>query len=176
MDKITTYNNVRIVIFRNFDITSLTLFCYFDQEINLKGLRHPPVTQYSNFPLKKLLTIAAKQTKVDGKAGAICEQALTSMRTVMYFNGQKQEISRYCTHFKFKISPFRYSQILERLDKVGIRYALYTGVWYMLQNMICFPSLGLCIWAGSRMAYYGEVDAGIIISVSLAGKKKNLNW
>lgn len=38
---------------------------------------------------------AREEGKVYGKAGAIAEEALTSIRTVIAFNGQEHECERY---------------------------------------------------------------------------------
>lgn len=41
-----------------------------------------------------MLELTTEQSKLDGEAGAVAEQALTSIRTVMYFNGQEHEIDK----------------------------------------------------------------------------------
>ena len=39
--------------------------------------------------------LAKEQEKKNAEAGGVAQQALSSMRTVMYFNGQEHECKRY---------------------------------------------------------------------------------
>ncbi|KAH9513517.1 Multidrug resistance protein 1 [Bulinus truncatus] len=85
---------------------------------------------------KLLATYSAKEQQKYAKAGAIAEEVLSCIRTVISFNGQPQEIKKY-------------SHALEESKKLGIRKSVFAGLSVGLTFFIMFCAYALAFWFGS---------------------------
>ncbi|XP_055864045.1 ATP-dependent translocase ABCB1-like isoform X3 [Biomphalaria glabrata] len=85
---------------------------------------------------KLLSTYSAREQEKYAKAGAIAEEVLSCIRTVISFNGHSQEIKKY-------------SLALEESKKLGIRKSIFAGLSVGLTFFIMFCAYGLAFWFGS---------------------------
>ena len=73
----------------------------YDWKLTLIMLSVAPFLMISGtFMAKMMATSAAREAQIYAKAGAVAEEALTSIRTVVAFNGQQYECNRYDTALK----------------------------------------------------------------------------
>ncbi|GFN90381.1 multidrug resistance protein 1-like, partial [Plakobranchus ocellatus] len=86
---------------------------------------------------KIMTTYSALEQAKYAKAGAIAEEVLSCIRTVISFNGHSKEISRYST-------------ALDESQKVGIKKSIFTGLSVGTTMLIMFCAYGLAFWYGSR--------------------------
>ena len=81
---------------------------------------------------------SAKEQSIYGKAGAIAEEVLSSIRTVFAFGGEEKEIGRYDS----KLSLARKAGVMR-----GVLVALGAGVmWFII-----YGSYGLAFWYGVKL-------------------------
>ena len=100
-----------------------------------------------------------------GRAGAIAEEVLASIRTVVAFGGQQKEIEKYCEALKEakRNSIIKGTLVLSTIGLMfGIVYAAYgVGFWYglkMIQDYRDKPEYGQCILNCGFNAAGGDVD------------------
>ena len=82
--------------------------------------------------------LTGKELSSYGKAGAIAEEVLSSIRTVVSFNGQKKEVSRYEAH-------------LGEARKAGITRGILTAVGNAINYFLLFFMYALAFWFGTKM-------------------------
>ncbi|KAF9195458.1 Multidrug resistance protein 1 [Haplosporangium sp. Z 767] len=104
-----------------------------------------------------LMAKYAIQTTTDGqdsyaKAGGLAEQAISSIRTVVAFGGQKRELNKF-------------SAILDVAYKSGVKKAIATGVGMGSFMLIMFLSYSLAFWYGSREVKEGHMTSGDVLKV-----------
>ncbi|CAI4228037.1 unnamed protein product [Auanema sp. JU1783] len=104
------------------------------------------------FIAKLMATAATREAKKYAIAGGIAEEVLTSMRTVIAFNGQHKECARY-------------DKALEAGKSTGILRSLYVGSGLGLTFLIMFSSYCLAFWVGTNFVYNGSMDAGNVMTV-----------
>ncbi|CAG0893493.1 unnamed protein product [Darwinula stevensoni] len=105
-------------------------------------------------------SVAEKEAKCYGKAGAVAEEVLSSIRTVISFGGQNKEVERY-------------EKNLFAAQKMGVRRGMVVGLgggvaWFMI-----FASYSLAFWYGPKLILEsrpelggnGDYDAGVLIIV-----------
>ncbi|CAL1527237.1 unnamed protein product [Lymnaea stagnalis] len=85
---------------------------------------------------KLMATYSAREQEKYAKAGAIAEEVLSCIRTVISFNGHSREIKKY-------------SHALEESKKLGIRKSIFAGLSIGLTFLIMFCAYGLAFWFGS---------------------------
>ena len=78
------------------------------------------------------------ELKAYAKAGAVAEEVLGSVRTVMAFGGQKKEIDRYGEH------------LVDARD-FGIKKGTINGLSMGVVFCVMFCSYGLAFWYGSKL-------------------------
>ncbi|KAF9905616.1 Multidrug resistance protein 1 [Linnemannia zychae] len=86
------------------------------------------------------------------RAGSIAEQAISSIRTIVSFGGQKRETAAY----------------VKELDAAflnGKKRAIATGAGVGAFMFIIFATYGLTFWYGSRQVYDGHMTGGEVINV-----------
>ncbi|KAF9977124.1 ATP-binding cassette, sub-B (MDR TAP), member 4 [Actinomortierella ambigua] len=88
-------------------------------------------------------------------AGAIAEQAIGSIRTVVSFGGQQREQRDYAKH-------------LDDAYAAGFRKAFATGSGNASFVLILFSAHALAFWYGSELVGRGEISPGQIIAVFFA--------
>ena len=80
-------------------------------------------------------SFAEKEMAAYGKAGSIAEEALSAIRTVVAFGGQKKEVERYADN-------------LVPAKKSGILRGMLTGVSGGLMFGIMYMAYALAFWYG----------------------------
>ncbi|KAF9584456.1 Multidrug resistance protein 1 [Lunasporangiospora selenospora] len=104
-----------------------------------------------------LMAKYATETSSDGqdsyaRAGALAEQAFSSIRTVVAFDGQKREMKKY-------------QVLLDEAYGAGLKKAIATGLGMGSFMMILFLSYSLAFWYGSHQVRDGKMDAGAVLAV-----------
>ncbi|CAG5126531.1 unnamed protein product, partial [Candidula unifasciata] len=104
-------------------------------------------------------TYSAREQQLYASAGAIAEEVISCIRTVISFNGHSRELHRY-------------GVALEGCKKLGIRKSVFAGLSVGLLFLAMFAAYGLAFWFGSTQVndYYnsnGEdgLSPGAILSV-----------
>ena len=82
--------------------------------------------------------LTAKEQNIYGKAGAIAEEVLSSIRTVIAFGGEEKEIARYDGKLAFA-------------RKAGIMRGTLVGVGAGLMWFIIYGSYALAFWYGVKL-------------------------
>ncbi|GET00767.1 multidrug resistance protein 1 [Rhizophagus clarus] len=88
-------------------------------------------------------------------AGAVAEQVLSGIRTVVSFGGEKRELARY-------------KNKLDEAYKSGVRKAFISGTGLGAMMGIMFGSYGLAFWFGSILVVRGEQTGGEVLNVFFA--------
>lgn len=87
---------------------------------------------------KLLATFTTKELSAYAKAGAVAEEILTAIRTVVAFNGQQKALSQYDAN-------------LLDAKKVGIKKSITTNVSMGLSQCIIFGAYALAFWYGTKL-------------------------
>ncbi|KAM8967104.1 ATP-binding cassette sub-family B member 5-like [Pelodytes ibericus] len=87
---------------------------------------------------KLLVSLTSKELSAYAKAGAVAEEVLSSMRTVVAFAGQEKEIKRYTSN-------------LGEAKKVGIKKAMASQFALGLMYFVIYASYGLGFWYGTTL-------------------------
>lgn len=93
-----------------------------------------------------------KEAEKYAKAGAIAEEALSSIRTVVAFNGQEHECQRY-------------EKALEAGKIDGIKKSMYIGGGLSLTFFTIFASYALAFWMGTGYVAEGYLDPKTVFTV-----------
>ncbi|KAI7832818.1 putative ABC transporter protein [Gamsiella multidivaricata] len=88
------------------------------------------------------------------KAGGVAEQAISSIRTVVAFGGQKKETAAYLKH-------------LDNAYKAGAKRTRVAGIGNGLILFILFLTYGLGFWYGSNRVAAREITSGQVLNVFL---------
>ncbi|ULT92827.1 hypothetical protein L3Y34_010131 [Caenorhabditis briggsae] len=104
------------------------------------------------FLAKLLATAATKEAKQYAVAGGIAEEVLTSIRTVIAFNGQEYECKRY-------------EEALSHGRKTGIKKSFLIGAGLASFFVIIYASYCLAFWVGTNFVYNGRLDSGTVLTV-----------
>lgn len=134
--------------------------------------------------LQIVISLTSKELKAYSKAGAVAEEVLSSIRTVVAFGAQEKEIQRsvsllmtICLVFFFFFPKsialcfvfLRYTQNLKYAKDVGIKKAIASklslGAVYFFMN----GTYGLAFWYGTSLILHGEpgYTIGTVLAVSL---------
>ncbi|XP_076808833.1 ATP-dependent translocase ABCB1-like [Clavelina lepadiformis] len=102
-----------------------------------------------------LYTIGGKFTKEEldsyAKAGAVAEEVISSIRTVVAFGGQEKECERY-------------EENLLHARKVGLKKGLVSGASLGFLFLCLFAMYGLGFWYGSTLVLAGEIVVGDLLT------------
>ncbi|KAK6047784.1 ABC transporter, ATP-binding protein [Cooperia oncophora] len=101
---------------------------------------------------KLMASAATREAKKYAVAGGIAEEVLTSMRTVIAFNGQPYECERY-------------EKALEAGKATGIKKSLYIGIGLGITFLIMFSSYCLAFWVGTDFVFKNEMQGGTVMTV-----------
>ncbi|EAR92380.2 ABC transporter family protein (macronuclear) [Tetrahymena thermophila SB210] len=80
--------------------------------------------------------VVKKTSQEYQQAGGVAEQALSSIRTIKSLNGEQFEADKF-------------SSLITKAYKVSIKYSIFTGIAYGIQNMMLFFDFSLTFWVGS---------------------------
>ncbi|CAL2047788.1 unnamed protein product [Caenorhabditis brenneri] len=104
------------------------------------------------FLAKLLATAATKEAKQYAVAGGIAEEVLTSIRTVIAFNGQEYECKRY-------------EEALAHGKKTGIKKSFLIGAGLASFFVIIYASYCLAFWVGTNFVYSERLKSGTVLTV-----------
>ncbi|XP_036393962.1 ATP-dependent translocase ABCB1 [Megalops cyprinoides] len=88
---------------------------------------------------KILASLTSKELSAYAKAGAVAEEILVSIRTVMAFNGQKKAVEKYETN-------------LVEAKNFGIKKAITTNGSMGITQFIIFGTYALAFWYGTKLS------------------------
>ncbi|XP_010425612.2 PREDICTED: ABC transporter B family member 15 [Camelina sativa] len=103
---------------------------------------------------RALISISTKIREEYNEAGFVAEQAISSVRTVYAFSGERKTISKFSTALQGSV-------------KLGIRQGLAKGIT-IGSNGITFAMWGFMSWYGSRMVMYHGAEGGTVFAVAAA--------
>ncbi|KAK2488631.1 hypothetical protein MC885_007996 [Smutsia gigantea] len=98
----------------------------------------------SSFTDKELLAYA--------KAGAVAEEVLAAIRTVIAFGGQKKELERY-------------NKNLEEAKRIGIKKAITSNISIGVAFLLIYASYALAFWYGTSLVLSNEYSIGQVLTV-----------
>ncbi|XP_045350637.1 ATP-dependent translocase ABCB1 isoform X4 [Leopardus geoffroyi] len=98
----------------------------------------------SSFTDKELLAYA--------KAGAVAEEVLAAIRTVIAFGGQKKELERY-------------NKNLEEAKRIGIKKAITANISIGIAFLLIYASYALAFWYGTSLVLSHEYSIGQVLTV-----------
>ncbi|XP_012881535.1 PREDICTED: multidrug resistance protein 1 [Dipodomys ordii] len=98
----------------------------------------------SSFTDKELLAYA--------KAGAVAEEVLAAIRTVIAFGGQSKELERY-------------NKNLEDAKRIGIRKAITANISIGAAFLLIYASYALAFWYGTSLVLSNEYSIGQVLTV-----------
>ncbi|XP_075414576.1 phosphatidylcholine translocator ABCB4 [Tenrec ecaudatus] len=101
---------------------------------------------------KILSAFTDKELAAYAKAGAVAEEALGAVRTVIAFGGQKKELERYQKH-------------LENAKKIGIKKAISANISMGIAFLLIYASYALAFWYGSTLVISREYTIGNAMTV-----------
>ncbi|XP_010514536.1 PREDICTED: ABC transporter B family member 15 [Camelina sativa] len=103
---------------------------------------------------RALISISTKIREEYNEAGFVAEQAISSVRTVYAFSGERKTISKFSTALQGSV-------------KLGIKQGLAKGIT-IGSNGITFAMWGFMSWYGSRMVMYHGAEGGTVFAVAAA--------
>ncbi|XP_036767728.2 phosphatidylcholine translocator ABCB4 isoform X6 [Manis pentadactyla] len=101
---------------------------------------------------KILSAFSDKELAAYAKAGAVAEEALGAIRTVIAFGGQNKELERYQKH-------------LEKAKKIGIKKAISANISMGIAFLLIYASYALAFWYGSTLVISKEYTIGNAMTV-----------
>nr|XP_019605320.1 PREDICTED: phosphatidylcholine translocator ABCB4 isoform X2 [Rhinolophus sinicus]XP_019605321.1 PREDICTED: phosphatidylcholine translocator ABCB4 isoform X2 [Rhinolophus sinicus] len=101
---------------------------------------------------KILSAFSDKELAAYAKAGAVAEEALGAIRTVIAFGGQDKELERYQKH-------------LENAKKIGIKKAISANISMGIAFLLIYGSYALAFWYGSTLVISKEYTLGNAMTV-----------
>ncbi|XP_069502709.1 ATP-dependent translocase ABCB1-like [Ambystoma mexicanum] len=87
---------------------------------------------------KLMASLASKEMMAYSRAGAIAEEILSAIRTVVAFNGQKKAVERYEVN-------------LHDAKNAGIKKSLTTNLAMGISQFLTFSTYGLGLWYGTKL-------------------------
>ncbi|XP_072010360.1 ATP-dependent translocase ABCB1 isoform X8 [Engystomops pustulosus] len=101
---------------------------------------------------KLLSAFTNKELTAYAKAGAVAEEVLAAIRTVIAFGGQDKEIKRY-------------EKNLEEAKRIGIRKAMTANGAIGFAFLMIYASYALAFWYGTTLIIQGEYTIGSVLTV-----------
>ncbi|XP_042540641.1 phosphatidylcholine translocator ABCB4 isoform X2 [Dipodomys spectabilis] len=101
---------------------------------------------------KILSAFSDRELAAYAKAGAVAEEALGAIRTVIAFGGQNKELERYQKH-------------LENAKQIGIKKAISTNISMGIAFLLIYASYALAFWYGSTLVISKEYTIGNAMTV-----------
>ncbi|XP_053323160.1 ATP-binding cassette sub-family B member 5 [Spea bombifrons] len=100
---------------------------------------------------KMMVSLTSKELSAYAEAGAVAEEVLSSIRTVVAFGGEEKELHRYSAN-------------LGKAQKIGIKKAIASQLSIGFMYFIIYASYGLGFWYGTTLILD---DAGYTIGDAL---------
>ncbi|XP_066441351.1 ATP-dependent translocase ABCB1 [Eleutherodactylus coqui] len=104
---------------------------------------------------KILSTFTNKELSAYAKAGAVAEEVLAAIRTVVAFGGEEKEIKRY-------------EKNLEDAKRIGIKKAITANVSMGFAFLMIYASYALAFWYGTTLIIEGGYTIGSVLIVFFA--------
>ncbi|CAO2617610.1 ATP-dependent translocase ABCB1 [Lemmus lemmus] len=101
---------------------------------------------------KILSSFTDKELQAYAKAGAVAEEVLAAIRTVIAFGGQKKELERYNNN-------------LEEAKKLGIKKAITANISIGAAFLLIYASYALAFWYGTSLVISKEYSIGQVLTV-----------
>ncbi|KAL6034359.1 hypothetical protein STEG23_030527, partial [Scotinomys teguina] len=101
---------------------------------------------------KVLTSFTNKELQAYAKAGAVAEEVLSAIRTVIAFGGQKKELERY-------------DKNLEEAKNVGIKKAITANISIGIAYLLVYASYALAFWYGTSLVLSNEYSVGQVLTV-----------
>ncbi|XP_005876199.1 PREDICTED: multidrug resistance protein 1 [Myotis brandtii] len=122
-------------------------------ELTLVILAVSPVLGLSAAIWAKILSsFTDKELFAYAKAGAVAEEVLAAIRTVIAFGGQKKELERY-------------NKNLEEAKRIGIRKAITANISMGAAFLLIYASYALAFWYGTSLVLSGQYSIGKVLTV-----------
>ncbi|VDM29195.1 unnamed protein product [Toxocara canis] len=96
--------------------------------------------------------MSRKEMSAHEKAGAVATEVISGVRTVIAFNAQYNEVTRYTEHLK-------------EARQMGMKKAMVTGIFTGVFLFIMFGSMGFVFWYGTTLVLSGEITPGTVFAV-----------
>ncbi|KAB0792584.1 hypothetical protein PPYR_14543 [Photinus pyralis] len=165
----------KVSMFLTFQVTfvaSVILALVKGWELALICLTSLPITMIS-IGIVAVLTgkLAVKEMDAYGAAGAIAEEVLTAIRTVVAFGGQEKEIARYSNRLTFARNN-------------NIKRSLLSGIGFGLLWFFIYASYALAFWYGIKLILEEKslspqervYDPGNMVTVFFAVMQGSVNF
>ncbi|XP_015213716.2 ATP-dependent translocase ABCB1 isoform X1 [Lepisosteus oculatus] len=121
-------------------ITGIIIGFVYGWKLTLVILAVSPLLAGSAAALSKILgTLTSKELTAYASAGAVAEEILVSIRTVVAFNGQKKAVEKY-------------ERNLQKAKDLGVKKAITTNASMGLTQFIIFGSYALAFWYGTKLS------------------------
>uniref|UniRef100_A0A8C8SGP0 ATP binding cassette subfamily B member 4 n=1 Tax=Pelusios castaneus TaxID=367368 RepID=A0A8C8SGP0_9SAUR len=104
---------------------------------------------------KILSAFTDKELAAYAKAGAVAEEVLAAIRTVIAFGGQKKEIKRYYKN-------------LEDAKNIGIKKAITANISMGIAFFLIYASYALAFWYGATLVLSEDYTIGKVLTVFFA--------
>ncbi|TFK07636.1 circadian-associated transcriptional repressor [Platysternon megacephalum] len=104
---------------------------------------------------KILSAFTDKELTAYAKAGAVAEEVLAAIRTVIAFGGQKKEIKRYHKN-------------LEDAKNIGIKKAITANISMGIAFLLIYASYALAFWYGATLVLSDDYTIGKVLTVFFA--------
>uniref|UniRef100_A0A8C6GRA8 P-type phospholipid transporter n=1 Tax=Mus spicilegus TaxID=10103 RepID=A0A8C6GRA8_MUSSI len=101
---------------------------------------------------KVLTSFTNKELQAYAKAGAVAEEVLAAIRTVIAFGGQQKELERY-------------NKNLEEAKNVGIKKAITASISIGIAYLLVYASYALAFWYGTSLVLSNEYSIGEVLTV-----------
>ncbi|XP_068998922.1 ATP-dependent translocase ABCB1 isoform X2 [Embiotoca jacksoni] len=101
---------------------------------------------------KVLATFTTKEQTAYAKAGAVAEEVLSAIRTVLAFSGQEKEIEKYHRN-------------LEDAKRMGIKKAISANIAMGFTFLMIYLSYALAFWYGSTLILSEKYTIGSVLTV-----------
>ncbi|KAJ7408592.1 Multidrug resistance protein 1A [Willisornis vidua] len=101
---------------------------------------------------KVLSAFTDKEQAAYAKAGAVAEEVLAAIRTVIAFGGQEKEIERYHKN-------------LEDAKRIGIRKAITANISMGAAFLLIYASYALAFWYGTTLVLTDDYTIGKVLTV-----------
>ena len=133
---------------------SISIAFAYSWDVTLVILSLMPFTAiFGGVAAKVQTSFAEKEMKAYGRAGAVAEEVLAAIRTVVAFGGQEKEVATY-------------SKLVEGAKSRGVQRGLLTGLTGGLSFGVMCAMYGLAFWYGINCIVddrEGEVRLGLLI-------------
>ncbi|VDM47295.1 unnamed protein product [Toxocara canis] len=111
----------------------------------------PLVGGLIGFLVRFVSTSVRKESAEYGKAGAIAEEVIMGIRTVISFNGQQKEIERYNVK-------------LQGAAKFGIRKGFFIAFGSAWIFCLLFVAMGVAFWYGTQLVIDDQISSGAVFA------------